>query len=155
MPCVGAQHHLPRAHCSLTLPLCRPAKQNKENAPGEQQAALPPGGSLVAALAALRKSGDGRAQPAAAPAPHNQLPAPQAEQPQAEAGDGGKGGKRRKRLLPSAPLSTDMQAALGEMDGESALLRHKVAQRQQAAAAPAAAGGAAKRSRRQTQFYRL
>lgn len=106
----------------------------------------------------MRKGGQARAPAAAPPAPHNQQqpaqPKSQGERQAAEAGGGGKASKRRKRLLPGAPLSTEMQAALGEIDAEGALLRHKVAQRQHGATAPGGGAGA-KRSRRQTQFYRL
>lgn len=67
-------------------------------------------------------------------------------------------GKRRKRLLPSAAMSADMRAALGELEDGS--LRQRVAAKQASAARQAAAGAAAeeeggKRRRRQTQFYRL
>jgi hypothetical protein len=75
-----------------------------------------------------------------------------------QAGGGG-GGRRRKRLLPSAPLSLEMQAALGEVGDDPLALRPHMARKKQAATAEGGgvegseAGG--KRSRRQTKFYRL
>lgn len=62
------------------------------------------------------------------------------------------GGRRRKRLLPGAPMSTEMRAALGETE-DSLSLRQHVAKKQAAGGTAPEAGG--KRSRRQTQFFRL
>jgi hypothetical protein len=69
------------------------------------------------------------------------------------AGAAGGGGKRRKRLLPSAPLSSEMRLALGELEDVS--LRQQMAQKQLAAAAASNPEAAGKRSRRQTKFFRL
>jgi len=143
----------------LLLPTCRPAKAatqaEKENAPAEQPPAAQ--GSLAAALAAIRRSGGGAAAAQVAAkavaAAGNQNVQQEKQQQQAAAADGGQAGKRKRRLLPSAPISIEMRAALGEVDGESVPLSQQMAARQAAAAAPA--DGGAKRSRRQTQFFRL
>ncbi|PRW57364.1 Kinesin KIF19 [Chlorella sorokiniana] len=142
-----------------TVPAKAAAQVEKENAPAEQPPAAQ--GSLAAALAAIRRSGGGAAAAQAAAKAvaaadienAQQEKQQQAEQQEAAASDAGRGGKRKRRLLPSAPISLEMRAALGEVDGESVPLRQQIAARQAAAAVPADGGG--KRSRRQTKFFRL
>ncbi|KAL4448014.1 hypothetical protein ABPG75_005233 [Micractinium tetrahymenae] len=121
------------------------------------QAAAPSGrkGRAAAGTAADKENAAGKenATGAAAAVPP---PAQPAEQQAASRA----GGKRRKRLLPSAPMSADMRAALGDLEDGS--LRQQMTAKQASAAKQAAAavgttaeeeGG--KRRRRQTQFFRL
>ena len=138
--------HMPRLHapppyqsvavrgsqCPCMCCVCRPSR-NKENA--EE------GPAPASKLGAISEGG-AASQCSACPQQLEQQPA---------GGDGG--GKRRKRLLPSAPLSSEMRLALGELEDVS--LRQQMAQKQLAAAAASNPEAAGKRSRRQTKFFRL
>ncbi|KAL4444957.1 hypothetical protein ABPG77_004007 [Micractinium sp. CCAP 211/92] len=129
--------------------IARKARPAAVSAAGKENAADV---AAAAAAGSGKLASNSEGAPAAALAA---LPAQPAEQQVA----GKASSKRRKRLLPNAPLSADMRAELGDPEGGS--LRQRVtakkalAARQAATAPDAAAEEGGRRRRRQTQFYRL